>query len=236
LNINVIMISKIILLINLVITISFVSEINAQEYFRISADFTTKTKRAEGKSNLTRGRVFYDKFTKELIYDIHFPENEKWVVQKSWIYKLVNDSVYFSEELPSINEFTVFHLSLNSNLAYFGLNEAQFSIGKVDKIGDLVVSYWNIPPHIQKMISSIAIAQKDNSLHSVVIAGEDKEVASKQFFRDYIKIGGFEFPGTIIQISYDMDRRENYQVMEFKNIVLNDTENEENYHYKLGEK
>lgn len=200
----------------------------------MSADFTTKTKRAEGKSNLTRGKIFYDKYTKELIYDIHFPEKEKWVVQGSWVYKLVDDSVYFSEELPSLNEFTVFHLSLNSNLAYFGLNEAQFSIGKLDKVGDLVVSYWNIPPHIQKMISSIAIAQKDNSLHSVVIAGEDKEVVSKQFFKDYIKIGGFEFPGTIIQISYDENKRENYQVMEFKNIVLNDTENEENYHYKLG--
>ena len=223
-----------IILINFLVTFSLFSGVNAQEYFRMSADFTTKTKRAEGKSNLTRGKIFYDKYTKELIYDIHFPEKEKWVVQGSWVYKLVDDSVYFSEELPSLNEFTVFHLSLNSNLAYFGLNEAQFSIGKLDKVGDLVVSYWNIPPHIQKMISSIAIAQKDNSLHSVVIAGEDKEVVSKQFFKDYIKIGGFEFPGTIIQISYDENKRENYQVMEFKNIVLNDTENEENYHYKLG--
>ena len=186
----------------------------------MSVEFTTKTKPAEGKSNLTKGTIFYDKFTKELIYDILFPEKEKWVVQDSKIYKLANDSVYFTDELPSLNEFTVFHLSLNSNLAYFGLNEARFSIGKVDKLGDLVVTYWNIPPHIQKMISTIAVAQKDNSLYSVVIAGENNEIQSKQFFKDYIKIGGFEFPGTIVQISYDENRNENFQVMEFKNIVL----------------
>lgn len=198
------------------------------------ADFTTKTKRADGKSNLTKGTIFYDKYTKELIYDIEFPEKEKWVIQDSWIYKLVDDSVYLTEEIPSLNDFTVFHLSLNSNLDYYGLNQAQYAISKVDKLGDLVISYWNIPPHIQEMISSIAVAQKDNSLNSVVVSDKNNEVISKQFFRDYIRMGGFEFPGTIVQISYDENRRENYQVMEFKNIVLNDTENEEDYHYKPG--
>lgn len=217
----------------LLFTVFFLN-LSAQDYFRMRADFTTKTKRADGKSNLTKGAIFYDKYTKELIYDIEFPEKEKWVIQDSWIYKLVDDSVYLTEEIPSLNEFTVFHLSLNSNLDYYGLNQAQYAISKVDKLDDLVISYWNIPPNIQEMISSIAVAQKDNSLNSVVIADENNEVISKQFFRDYIQMGGFEFPGTIVQISYDENRRENYQVMEFKNIVLNDTENEKDYHYKLG--
>jgi|LSQX01.3.fsa_nt_gb hypothetical protein len=207
--------------------------LSAQDYFRIGVDFTTKTKPAEGKSNLTKGKVFYDKYTKELIYDISFPEKEKWVVQDSRIYKLINDSVYFSEEIPSLNEFTIFHLALNSDLTYFGLDKANYAISKVDKKGDLVVTYWKIPPQIQEMISSIAVARKDDSLHSVIISGGDFQVSSKQFFRDYIRIGGFEFPGTVVHIFYDSEQKENYQVMEFKNIVLNDVENEANYHYKL---
>ncbi len=207
--------------------------LSAQDYFRIGVDFTTKTKPAEGKSNLTKGKVFYDKYTKELIYDISFPEKEKWVVQDSRIYKLTNDSVYFSEEIPSLNEFTIFHLALNSDLTYFGLDKANYAISKVDKKGDLVVTYWKIPPQIQEMISSIAVARKDDSLHSVIISGGDFQVSSKQFFRDYIRIGGFEFPGTVVHIFYDSEQKENYQVMEFKNIVLNDVENEANYHYKL---
>lgn len=207
--------------------------LSAQDYFRIGVDFTTKTKPAEGKSNLTKGKVFYDKYTKDLIYDISFPEQEKWVVQDSRIYKLTNDSVYFSEEIPSLNEFTIFHLALNSDLTYFGLDKANYAISKVDKKGDLVVTYWKIPPQIQEMISSIAVARKDDSLHSVIISGGDFQVSSKQFFRDYIRIGGFEFPGTVVHIFYDLEQKENYQVMEFKNIVLNDVENEANYHYKL---
>lgn len=213
----------------------FLFNLSAQDYFRLRVDFTTKTKPAEGKSNLTKGTIFYDKYTKELIYDIQFPEKEKWVVQDSWIYKLVNDSVYFTEEIPSLNEFTVFHLALNSNLSYFGLDQAKYSIGKVDKVGELIVTYWNIPPQIQKMISSIAVARKDNSLHSVIITNQNNQISSRQFFKDYIRKGGFEIPGTIVQIFYDENQRENYQVMEFKNVVLNDTENENDYHYRLDQ-
>jgi hypothetical protein len=209
--------------------------VQAQDYFRISVDFTTKTKPADGKANLTKGKIFYDKYTKELIYEIQFPEKEKWVVQDSWVYKLVNDSIYYTEEIPSMNEFTVFHLSLNSNLNYFGLDQAGYSIGKIDQVGELTVTYWNIPQQIQKFISSIAVARKDNSLHSVIISNENGKISSKQFFSDYLRQGAFEFPGRIVQIFYDENQRESYQVMEFKNIVLNDTENEDSYHYKLDQ-
>ena len=212
---------------------SLASNLLAQDYYRMSVDFTTKTKQAEGKFNLTKGRIFYDKYTKGLIYDIHFPAKEKWIVQDSKIYKYINDSVYFTEEIPSMNEFTVFHLALNSNLTYFGLNEAKFSIGNIDKKRDLIILYWNIPTHIQNVIKTIAIAKKGNSLYSIVVSGENNKILNKQFFKDYISIGGFEFPGTIVQIYYDVNNNKNYQVMEFKNILLNDTENEENYHYQL---
>ncbi len=213
--------------------ISFSLKSSGQEYFRMSADFTTKVKPAEGKSNLTKGKVYYDKYTKELIYDISFPSKEKWIVQDSKIYKLKDDTIYLTDEIPSLNEFTVFHLALNSTLTHFGLDEAQFSIANIEKKGDLVVSYWGIPPQFQKMITSIAIAKKQNSLHSVIVAGENNKILNKQFFKDYINIDGFEFPGTIVQIYYDENNRENYQVMEFENIVLNDAVNEEKYHYDL---
>lgn len=215
------------------VVLGFNRHSTAQDYFRMSADFTTKVKPVEGKMNLTKGKIYYDKYAQELIYDISFPSKEKWIVQDSKIYKITNDSVYFTEEIPSMNEFTVFHLALNSNLTYFGLDEAKFSISNIEKKGDLVISYWNIPPHIQKMISTIAIAKKNNQLHSIVITGENNKILNKQFFKDYVQIGGFEFPGSIVQIFYDENNNEEYQVMEFKNIELNDIENEENYHYQL---
>ncbi len=206
---------------------------SAQDYFRMCAEFTTKVKPAEGKANLTKGTIFYDKYTKELIYDISFPSKEKWIIQDSRIYKIKDDSLYFTDEIPSLNEFTIFHLSLNSSLSYYGLKEAKFEIAKVDKKGDLIISYWNIPVQVQKIIGNIAVAKKADNLYSVVIFDPENQLISKQFFQDYIKMGGFEFPGKVVQIFYDQERRENYQVMEFKNIKLNDTEHEENYHYQF---
>lgn len=207
---------------------------SAQDYFRMSADFTTKVKPAEGKSNLTKGKIFYDKYSKVLIYDIHFPSKENWIIQNSRIYKIKNDSVFHTDEIPAINEFSIFHLSLNSSFTYYGLREANFSIAKVDKKDDMVISYWNIPPQMQSIVGSIALAKKENSLYSVVMVGPENNILSKQFFKDYIKIGGFEFPGTIVQIYYDEFQQESYQVMEFKNIVLNDTENEKNYRFRIN--
>lgn len=206
---------------------------SGQDYFRMSTDFTIKIKRAEGKSNLTKGKVFYDKYAKELIYDISFPDKEKWVVKDSRIYKIKSENVYFTEEIPSFNEFTIFHLALNSNLEYFGIKKANFAIEKVEKKGDMVISYWSVPAQLQHMVSSIALARKNNQLYSVVIIGQDNQIISKQFFQDYINIEGFEFPGTVVQIFYNEDRTENYQVMEFKNIVLNDSENDADYHFNL---
>ncbi|MCG6187509.1 hypothetical protein [Maribellus maritimus] len=213
----------------------FIAGLNssAQDYYRMRADFTIKIKRAEGQSNLTKGTIYYDKYAKELIYDISFPSKEKWVVQDSRIYKIKSGETYFTEEIPSVNEFTVFHLALNSSLEYFGLKEANFAVDKVEKKGDLVISYWKIPMQIQKMISNIALAKKGNQLHSVVIMGKNNQIINRQFFKDYIKIDGFEFPGTIVQIFYEENQQENYQVMEFENIVLNDTENDSEYHYEL---
>ena len=157
------------------------------------------------------------------------------MTQDSRIYKIQNDSVYFTEEIPALNEFSVFHLSLNSTLSYYGLKEARFTISKVEKEGDLVISYWNIPQHVRKMIGSIAVAKKGNSLHSVIIVGPEDKILSKQFFQEYIQIGGFEFPGKIVQIFYNDEGQKSYQVMEFENIVLNETENEENYHHRLDQ-
>jgi len=211
----------------------FSGSISAQEYFRMSADFTTKVKPATGKAMLTKGEVYYDKYSKELIYDINFPDKERWIVQDSKIFKLKNDSISHTDEIPSMNEFTVFHLALNSNLTHFGLDDAKFAISNIEKKGDMVVSYWNIPPQVENMIETIAVAKKQNRLFSVVIAGQNNKILGKQFFRDYISIDGFEFPGTIIQIYFDENDQQNYQVMEFKNIKLNDIENEKNYHYEL---
>jgi hypothetical protein len=203
---------------------------NGQEYFRIKADFSVKLKKSDGSMNLTMGKVFYDKNIKELIYEISFPQVEKWVIKDTSLIKIRKDTLFEKATIPSINEFTVFHLALNSNLNDFGLKNSIYKISKVEKKNDLVLSYWKIPQQASKILDHAVIAKKDNRLESVVLVGSELKILSRQFFRNYIKIDAFEFPGQIVQILYDENGKEIYQVTEFKNIKINDLDNNL-YHY-----
>ena len=46
----------------------------SQEYFRISADFSVKSKLASGEQSLTMGRVAYDRNQGQILYHMNFPD------------------------------------------------------------------------------------------------------------------------------------------------------------------
>ncbi|GAP67667.1 hypothetical protein BA6E_101110 [Bacteroidales bacterium 6E] len=207
----------------------FQTAVFSQDYFRIKADFTVKISNSDGTRNLTRGVVYYDKNIRELIYDISFPEKETWVSRDTSLLKIRDGKVYEKMSIPSINEFTIFHLALNSMLNDFGLKNSPFKIQKVEKKGDLTLSYWNIPEQASTLMDFVVVARNGNRLESVVIMADEQKVLSKQFFRNYTKVKAFEFPTQIVQILYDTQNRENYQLTEFKNLVVNETGNNESY-------
>lgn len=205
------------------------TELSGQEYFRIKADFIVKISNSNGTKNLTKGTVFYDKKIKQLIYNINFPQNEQWISKDTSLYKLRDGKIYERRTIPYINEFTVFHLSLNSDLNDFGLKNSVYKVSKVEKKGDLVLSYWKIPAQVSKIMDHVIIARKGNRLESVIFVGDQQKILSKQFYRNYEKINAFEFPKQIIQILFDKTAGENYQVTEFKNIVVNDLTDNTSY-------
>ena len=211
------------------ILLLFQQTVFSQDYFRIKADFTVKISNSDGTRNLTRGVVYYDKNIRELIYEISFPEKETWVSRDTSLLKIRDGKVYEKMSIPSINEFTIFHLALNSMLNDFGLKNSPFKIQKVEKKGDLTLSYWNIPEQASTLMDFVVVARKGNRLESVVIMADEQKVLSKQFFRNYTKVKAFEFPTQIVQILYDTQNRENYQSTEFKNLVVNETGNNESY-------
>ncbi|MDF1576690.1 MAG: hypothetical protein P1P86_16005 [Bacteroidales bacterium] len=201
--------------------------VQAQEYFRVNADFTVKIKRADGTMNLTRGSVYYDKNIQELIYRVSFPQPEVWVIADTSLFKFRSDTLYDRISIPSVNEFTVFHLSLNSGISDFGMKRSRFKVSRVEKKNDLVLSYWKIPDQAEISIDHVVVAKKDNRLESVIMVGDESKVLSRQFYRNYMKSGAFEFPQQIVQILPGENGEENYQVTEFKNIKVNDMENDE---------
>jgi hypothetical protein len=200
-----------------------------QDYFRIRADFTVKISNSDGTKNLTKGTVYYDKYIKNLIYDITFPNVEKWISKDTSLYKLRNDTLMQRITIPSINEFTLFHLALNAGLNDFGLKKSPYSVSRVEKKGDLVLSYWKIPKQVNTMIDHVVIAKKNNRLESVLMIDHSQKILSRQFFGNYTRIGAFEFPQQVVQILYDSSGREDYQQTEFFNVKVNDLSGSKEY-------
>ncbi len=218
-----------------VLLMSYSQVLSGQEYYRINADFTVKIKKDDGTMALTKGAVYYDKNIKELIYRVSFPQQEIWVLSDTSIFKFREDTLYERISIPSVNEFTVFHLSLNSGMSDFGLKKSMFKVSKVEKTKDQVLSYWKIPDQIETSIDHVVIAKKDNRLESVIMVGHESEILSRQFYRDYLRIGAFEFPQQIVQIIPGEEGRQNYQVTDFKNIKVNDMDHEDLFRHKGSE-
>jgi hypothetical protein len=65
------------------------------------------------------------------------------------------------------------------------------------------------------------------------MVGKNGIILSKQFFKNYINIGAFEFPQQIVQILYSDTGKENYQVTEYRNIKVNDMSDSELYKFNF---
>jgi hypothetical protein len=204
----------------------------SQNFYRLSADFTIKQKNADGSSSLTIGKVYYDKNYKEIVYDISFPEKEIWVTKDTSLYKFVDKKFVNRQTVPSITEFSIFHLSLNGSLSNFGLESSPFTIFKVEKENGMVLTTWAPPAKAAKIFGKVVVSQKEKKLYGVAIFNAKDQVMNKQFYKDYDNTSGIEFPKEIVQISY-INGKESYQVTTYSNIIVDDYSEEEMYNYPL---
>lgn len=200
----------------------------AQYFYRIEADISIKTK-AGNFSQLTMGRVFYDINIKKLVYNITFPEKEVWVVKDSVVSTYVGGKLVKKTTTVALVQSTIFHLALEGRLSDYGLSKSLYKITKVEKDGDMVITTYSPPPQM-KGFGDIAISTKNKSLYGVVFFSADKKILSKQIVKSYTTVSGLKFPAEIIQIYYK-EGKENYQVMTFKNIKVNNQQNESFYRY-----
>ncbi len=104
------------------------SFVNAQPFYRISADFSIKSTQIDNSKQLIIGTVFYDINEKQIIYDIIFPKKEIWVFEDTLTYKIVNDTIKEIIKSPNIIETTIFHLALSGQMAYYGFKKTDYNV------------------------------------------------------------------------------------------------------------
>ena len=203
-----------------------------QNNFRMRADISMKQKSADSSFQLVIGKVYYDVNFKKTVYEITFPQRETWVIQDTVLYRFSNDKPVGKSSYPNVSEFSIFHLSLNNNLQNFGLEKSPFKMVKTEQTGGMVISTWQAPKTMQKFISYILLSKKDGKLTGVVFKDAKGDVSMKQFFKNYNQIKGFSFPGELIQLNYK-NKKETYRITTFKNIVLNENGNEQEYNHPV---
>jgi len=206
--------------------------LSAQQFFRIRADVSVKTKLSTGEHSLTMGKIYYDRNEKKIVYDLSFPEKSMLLTTDTVTYRIVDEHIIQRSFNPSMAEFSVFHLALSSHLPEFGLKQTQYKITELVKEGEMVITTWTPPAKLSDDLGNILISVLDKKLFGVVFFSPDGEVISKQFYENYTEKNGLAFPGRIVEISYSSEG-ESYQVMSFKNLVLDELENNDIYTFSV---
>jgi hypothetical protein len=207
--------------------------LKGQQYNRIHADFSVKVKTAGGGQALTVGQVFYDKNIRQLIYYVSFPEKEIWITSDTVVYQIRDGKLVSRTATFSLAEFSVFHLALNSRLQDYGLRNTRYTVADVSRDKDLVITTWSPPEKAAKQLGNILVSAKNKQLFGVVFMAPEGSVLRKQFFEDYHVTQGLSFPGRIVEINSNAGK-EDYQVTTYKNIVVDELENDSKYYYNVS--
>ena len=204
-----------------------------QNYSRLTADFSIKTKDPSGSQSLTMGQVYYDRNIRQLIYYVTFPERETWITSDTVVYQLRDGKLISKTATFSMAEFTVFHLALNSHLQDFGLKNTRYVALDVQREKDLVITTWAPPEKAREQLGNILVSVKNKQLFGVIFQDPLGVIIRKQFFENYQIINGLAFPGKITEIN-SVNGIESYQVTTYKNVRVDEMENDDKYFYNTS--
>ena len=201
-------------------------------FLRVEADFTTKEKLADGTSNLTMGKVYFDQELRQMVFDIQFPEPVVIITTDSFLYRIKGDSLVDHRPIPNMLDFTVLSLCLRGNLPNFGLETTPYKMTNVSKEEDMILATWSPPKELRKTAGEVIISQKDKQLYGLVSLDPKGEIIGRQFYRKYETVNGLPFPTEIIAFSYP-DETEIKQLTTYRNILVNQMESDAKYAYPL---
>lgn len=203
----------------------------SQAYFRISADFSIKDKNPQG-SEFYKGKVYYDKEFKKIIYQVSFPEKKTLVLADTQMYVLKNQKIVSQNFTPSTNKFTIFNLALSGNLKNYGLDKTGYYINSIEESVDQTIIEWLPPEQLKDKLGKAILSLKNDQLFGIVLFKPNGEIMGKRFYQDYISVKGLPFPQKVIQVSY-LHGTEFYKITTFKNIKIDELENDEMYRIDL---
>jgi len=208
--------------------------VDAQAYFRVSADFTIKENTVNGKE-FYKGEVYFDKGINKIIYQVSFPDMKKLVMADTQMYVLENEKIINQKFSPNTNRFSIFNLALSGDLRNYGLDKTGYYINSIEESGEQTIVEWLPPENFKDKLGKAILSMKNNQLFGIVLFKPNGEIMGKRFYKDYESVNGLPFPRKVIQVSY-LHGEEYYKITTFENIKIDELENDEMYRVDLSGK
>ncbi|MBN1949805.1 MAG: hypothetical protein JW801_01290 [Bacteroidales bacterium] len=201
----------------------------AQNYYRISGEYSIKGK-SETAAQLVMGKFYYDKNEGTIIHENYFPKKETWITSDTSLYQIIDGAIATRQTIPDFSDFSIYHMVLNNQLDNFGLEESDFTLESVENSEGMVITTWSPSRSMKDHVGKIMISSKNKNMYGIIFFSTEDKIIKKQFFEDYVLAGGLTFPGRIVEITYSGEK-EVYQVTTYKNIRVNDTQQDQLYHF-----
>lgn len=207
----------------------------AQVNYRIEADYSIK-KIVNGKQSLTVGKVYFDLNHNKLVFLNSFPQKETIVLTPEFAYLLpFGQEPKKQPSSPQLIQLNVLNLLLKGELNNFGLPNYGFNIVDLEETDTSLITTWQPPQIKDSFLGNILIMQSQKRINGVVsMNSTNTQPINKQWFRDYKTINNIEVPHQVVQFTYDIKGTVvEKQITEYKNIKLNNIQNENWYNYTL---
>jgi len=201
----------------------------SQMAYRMKADILTKTRLVDSTFQVSKGKLFYDKNYRKIIFDFSFPQKEKIVLFDTLMYNFREDTLFSLNKNLLIPDQSLFSFILAGKMSNYGLEDTKFTIKGFEKKEDMVITTWLPPDPLKKFFSKVLIATKNKLLYSITVVNKEGKVINRQILKKYITQQGIDVPSEILIATYPEKGGSIYQVINMENIVINEQKNNNLY-------
>ena len=136
-------------------------------------------------------------------------------------------------ELVSRIKHNLFNMVLENKMEYYGMRNSPYGLVNTVVEKDQIITTWEPPKTKKSNKGIIKLSQKDKLIHGLISYDNKGEILAKQFFEDYLNIGGLMIPQKVTQIGY-FESPTVYKITTYRNFKLNNFEDEKNYSYNFS--
>lgn len=192
----------------------------AQKHQNFTADFTMMERNTlKNASLLLKGTVSFAKPTNILVFDIHFPNAQKWIVQDSILKKYDGEIMLSESVLKGYQDLVVFKELLELKSNDFGLRDHGFEMTDVSAQDGTVFVQWSPPPTFKSFIKYVTTAAKDNLLQGIIFTDIEEKDINTTLFEDYTYIDDLPIPMRINQ-HFEGKEENIYKTIYFENVKV----------------